>query len=240
MEVLEVSGYITEEKAAIASKYLSPQAKEGAGLKSADVELSDDAVAALIRYYCRESGVRRLKQQIEKVRSLLPVLLAAGTDLRASCYSSRSTARLPFASFRTSASPHCLNLRRRRSSPKFRVRPPSPETHRSPPLPRQTRRSRSKTETLSLHPPPPRLRPPPLNLLPHPSPRRSGQRRRASVNRSRCQRTCMCAFRRRTCSTMSDRLCTSATVCTRGRARLVSAPVLATLEMARARLCRSR
>ena len=67
MEVLEVSGYITEEKAAIASKYLAPQAKEGAGLKSADVELQDDAVAALIRYYCRESGVRRLKQQIEKV-----------------------------------------------------------------------------------------------------------------------------------------------------------------------------
>ncbi|GAA5953274.1 hypothetical protein JCM21900_004471 [Sporobolomyces salmonicolor] len=67
MEVLEVSGYITEEKAAIASKYLAPQAKEGAGLKNADVELQDDAVAALIRYYCRESGVRRLKQQIEKV-----------------------------------------------------------------------------------------------------------------------------------------------------------------------------
>ncbi|KAL8287042.1 hypothetical protein RQP46_004048 [Phenoliferia psychrophenolica] len=67
MEVLQVSGYITEEKAAIASKYLSPQAKVGAGLKDADVELTDDAVAALIRYYCRESGVRRLKQQIEKV-----------------------------------------------------------------------------------------------------------------------------------------------------------------------------
>ncbi|KAI5477102.1 serine-type endopeptidase [Pseudohyphozyma bogoriensis] len=67
MEVLEVSGYITEEKAAIASKYLAPQAKEGAGLKNADVELTDDAVATLIRYYCRESGVRKLKQQIEKV-----------------------------------------------------------------------------------------------------------------------------------------------------------------------------
>ena len=68
MEVMEVSGYITEEKAAIASRYLAPQAKEGAGLKNADVELTEDAVAALIRYYCRESGVRRLKQQIEKVR----------------------------------------------------------------------------------------------------------------------------------------------------------------------------
>ncbi|SCV67494.1 BQ2448_5105 [Microbotryum intermedium] len=67
MEVLEVSGYITEEKAAIASRYLAPQAKDGAGLKEADVELTEEAVAALIRYYCRESGVRRLKQQIEKV-----------------------------------------------------------------------------------------------------------------------------------------------------------------------------
>jgi Lon-like ATP-dependent protease len=70
MEILQVSGYITEEKAAIASKYLAPQAKDGAGLKNADVTLTDDAVAALIRYYCRESGVRRLKQQIEKVRLL--------------------------------------------------------------------------------------------------------------------------------------------------------------------------
>ncbi|KAK4058298.1 ATP-dependent Lon protease pim1 [Microbotryomycetes sp. JL221] len=67
MEVLEVSGYITDEKAAIASKYLAPQAKDGAGLKNANVSLTDDAVAALIRYYCRESGVRKLKQQIEKV-----------------------------------------------------------------------------------------------------------------------------------------------------------------------------
>lgn len=67
MEVLEVSGYITEEKAAIASRYLAPQAKEEAGLKNADVTLTEDAVAALIRYYCRESGVRKLKQQIEKV-----------------------------------------------------------------------------------------------------------------------------------------------------------------------------
>lgn len=67
MEVLEVSGYNTEEKAAIASKYLAPQAKEGAGLKTADVELTDEAVATLIRYYARESGVRRLKQHIEKV-----------------------------------------------------------------------------------------------------------------------------------------------------------------------------
>jgi len=67
MEVMEVSGYVTEEKQAIAARYLGPQAREGAGLKDADVVLQPDAIQALIRYYCRESGVRKLKQHIEKV-----------------------------------------------------------------------------------------------------------------------------------------------------------------------------
>jgi len=97
MEVMEVSGYITEEKAAIASRYLAPQAKEGAGLKNADVELTEDAVAALIRYYCRESGVRRLKQQIEKVRrpSYQITSFFADTSL-----SRRSTEKPPSRSFK--------------------------------------------------------------------------------------------------------------------------------------------
>ena len=58
---------MSEEKVAIASKYLAPQAKDGAGLKNADVTITPDAIDTLIRYYARESGVRRLKQHIEKV-----------------------------------------------------------------------------------------------------------------------------------------------------------------------------
>ena len=68
MEVLEVSGYVSEEKAQIASRYLGPQAKEASGLKEADVELDPAAVDMLIKYYCRESGVRNLKKHIDKVR----------------------------------------------------------------------------------------------------------------------------------------------------------------------------
>jgi Lon-like ATP-dependent protease len=68
MEVLEVSGYVTEEKAAIASRYLGPQAKEASGLGGADVLIDEAAVDALIKYYCRESGVRNLKKHIDKVR----------------------------------------------------------------------------------------------------------------------------------------------------------------------------
>lgn len=68
MEVIEVSGYVSEEKVMIAEKYLGPQAREASGLKNADVILDPAAVDVLIKYYCRESGVRNLKKNIEKVR----------------------------------------------------------------------------------------------------------------------------------------------------------------------------
>ncbi|KAI8992637.1 ATP-dependent protease La [Pilobolus umbonatus] len=67
MEVIQLSGYIAEEKAAIASKYLAPAAKSAAGLENINVNLTSDAIDALIRNYCRESGVRNLKKHIDKV-----------------------------------------------------------------------------------------------------------------------------------------------------------------------------
>ena len=69
MEVLEVSGYVSEEKCKIAEQYLGPQAKEASGLKDADVQLDPSAIDVLIKYYARESGVRNLKKHIEKVRA---------------------------------------------------------------------------------------------------------------------------------------------------------------------------
>jgi len=68
MEVIEVSGYVSEEKSMIAEKYLGPQAREASGLNNADVILDPTSVDVLIKYYCRESGVRNLKKHIEKVR----------------------------------------------------------------------------------------------------------------------------------------------------------------------------
>ncbi|EEB86801.1 hypothetical protein MPER_16108, partial [Moniliophthora perniciosa FA553] len=47
-------------------KYLGPQAREASGLKDADVLLDSDTVDVLIKYYCRESGVRNLKKHIDK------------------------------------------------------------------------------------------------------------------------------------------------------------------------------
>ncbi|KAH7913792.1 Lon protease C-terminal proteolytic domain-containing protein [Hygrophoropsis aurantiaca] len=80
MEVLEVSGYVSEEKCVIAEKYLGPQAKEASGLKEADVLLDSTAVDVLIKYYCRESGVRNLKKHIDKIyrKAALKLILDLG------------------------------------------------------------------------------------------------------------------------------------------------------------------
>ncbi|POS87686.1 ATP-dependent protease La, partial [Erysiphe pulchra] len=67
MEMIELSGYVADEKIAIAERYLGPAAKELAGLKEVDVNLSRDAIEELIKSYCRESGVRNLKKHIEKI-----------------------------------------------------------------------------------------------------------------------------------------------------------------------------
>jgi Lon-like ATP-dependent protease len=67
MEMIELSGYVADEKMAIAERYLAPAAKEMSGLKDVGVRLQTDAIEELIKSYCRESGVRNLKKQIEKV-----------------------------------------------------------------------------------------------------------------------------------------------------------------------------
>lgn len=82
MEVIRLSGYVADEKMAIAERYLAPAAKEMAGLQNADVSLSQDAIDELIKSYCRESGVRNLKKQIEKVyrKSALKIVQDLGDE----------------------------------------------------------------------------------------------------------------------------------------------------------------
>lgn len=82
MEMIELSGYVADEKIAIAERYLAPQAKEVNGLKEADVILEKEAIVELINKYCRESGVRNLKKQIEKVyrKSALKIVTDLGEE----------------------------------------------------------------------------------------------------------------------------------------------------------------
>uniref|UniRef100_A0A182W3U5 Lon protease homolog, mitochondrial n=1 Tax=Anopheles minimus TaxID=112268 RepID=A0A182W3U5_9DIPT len=67
MEMIDMSGYVAEEKVAIAKQYLIPQAKRDSGVEDKHIAITDDALNALIKSYCRESGVRNLQKQIEKI-----------------------------------------------------------------------------------------------------------------------------------------------------------------------------
>lgn len=67
MEMIDVSGYVAEEKMEIAKSYLIPQVLDITGLKPDNIDLSDEALKTLIKSYCRESGVRNLRKQLEKI-----------------------------------------------------------------------------------------------------------------------------------------------------------------------------
>ncbi|KAG5850812.1 hypothetical protein ANANG_G00086400 [Anguilla anguilla] len=67
MEMINVSGYVAQEKLAIAERYLVPQLRILCGLDEQKTSISSEALNVLIRQYCRESGVRNLQKQVEKV-----------------------------------------------------------------------------------------------------------------------------------------------------------------------------
>ncbi|MBW2373094.1 MAG: endopeptidase La, partial [Deltaproteobacteria bacterium] len=67
MEVIELPGYTEEEKLEIARRFLLPRQREANGIDAVDVEVSDDALRALIRSYTREAGVRNLEREVGAV-----------------------------------------------------------------------------------------------------------------------------------------------------------------------------
>ena len=67
MELIEVSGYITEEKVEIARRHLVPKELANNGLKKEYVKFSKAALEYIVENYTRESGVRELEKKINKV-----------------------------------------------------------------------------------------------------------------------------------------------------------------------------
>ncbi|CAH4023239.1 unnamed protein product [Pieris brassicae] len=67
MELIDMSGYVAEEKLAIAQQYLVPTAQKNCGLNNDQLDLTSEALHTLIKSYCRESGVRNLQKHIEKI-----------------------------------------------------------------------------------------------------------------------------------------------------------------------------
>ena len=67
MELIEVSGYLTEEKIEIAKRHLVPKELDNLGMKDTGVKISKPAIEKIIEDYTRESGVRDLDKKINKV-----------------------------------------------------------------------------------------------------------------------------------------------------------------------------
>ena len=78
MELIEVSGYITEEKIEIARRHLIPKEMDATGLKKEHVKFSKGAIEYIIENYTRESGVRELEKKISKVMRKIALEIASG------------------------------------------------------------------------------------------------------------------------------------------------------------------
>ncbi len=80
MEILQLPGYIEEEKVQIAVKYLIPRQIEENGLKKGQVQFKKSAVLKIVQAYTREAGVRNLERQIATICRKIARNVAAGSE----------------------------------------------------------------------------------------------------------------------------------------------------------------
>ncbi|WP_431095773.1 endopeptidase La [Polaromonas aquatica] len=67
MEVIRLSGYTEDEKTSIAMRYLLPKQVKNNGVKDGELEVQEQAVRDIVRYYTREAGVRSLERELSKI-----------------------------------------------------------------------------------------------------------------------------------------------------------------------------
>ncbi|MDO5653267.1 MAG: endopeptidase La [Brachymonas sp.] len=67
MEVIRLSGYTEDEKVHIAQQYLLPKQLRNNGVKEGELEVTEDAIRGIVRYYTREAGVRALERELSKI-----------------------------------------------------------------------------------------------------------------------------------------------------------------------------
>jgi ATP-dependent Lon protease len=78
MEILELPGYIEEDKLAIARGYLIPRQVAENGLQDGQIHFTDDAIREIIRSYTREAGVRLLERELGAVCRNVATQVAEG------------------------------------------------------------------------------------------------------------------------------------------------------------------
>jgi ATP-dependent Lon protease len=80
MEMIRLSGYISEEKLEIARRYLIPKTIGSHGLKDGQVSFRRDALKSIIENYARESGVRTLENLIKKIARKAVMEVVSGAN----------------------------------------------------------------------------------------------------------------------------------------------------------------
>ena len=80
MELIDISGYILEEKIEIARRHLIPKQMKAHGLTKTDVDLPKKTISAIIDRYTRESGVRLLDKMLAKVMRKIALRKAEETE----------------------------------------------------------------------------------------------------------------------------------------------------------------
>ncbi|MBJ7912083.1 endopeptidase La [Bacillus anthracis] len=78
MEIISIAGYTELEKVHIAREHLLPKQLQEHGLRKGNLQVRDEALLEIIRYYTREAGVRTLERQIAKVcRKVAKIIVTA-------------------------------------------------------------------------------------------------------------------------------------------------------------------
>jgi len=67
MEIIRLEGYTEDEKVEIAKRHLIPKQMEAHGLKENEVEITDEGLRGILRFYTREAGVRTLERELAKI-----------------------------------------------------------------------------------------------------------------------------------------------------------------------------
>ncbi|MBQ7644096.1 MAG: endopeptidase La [Spirochaetales bacterium] len=94
MEVIELSGYTSDEKLHIGKKYLVPKSRAKHGLKASDIQYTDKMLRKIAEEYAREAGVRNFEKALDKIHRKVAMeivqdgykrssLLESGTDASA-------------------------------------------------------------------------------------------------------------------------------------------------------------
>ncbi|MEX2619208.1 MAG: endopeptidase La [Egibacteraceae bacterium] len=78
LEIIRLDGYTEREKAAIARAHLLPRQLERAGLRPDELDVSDEAIAAIVDGWTREAGVRGLERQLGKLARKAATRIATG------------------------------------------------------------------------------------------------------------------------------------------------------------------